>query len=348
MKKTCERWLSFAFVLWCSCINQAAATQADTLQVLFIGNSYTFYNDMPSMFRGMAKAANRPVYVDESTVGGYSLELHLAYRPTVDKILERRWNYVILQEQSMIPTIPFYRDYSMYPSARQLDAIIKSVGAKTIFFLTWGRKSGGQQTMGYYSSPVFRDFYQMQDSLTTAYRRIAAELSAGLCPIGLTWKLAFRADPNVGLWDGDGSHPSADGTYLSACTLFAMVFGSTPEGNTYVGLDVDTLKAPYYQELAYHALQVYGTSTPAYKLWQNYPNPFSRTTTFTFSISESEFVTMKLYNILGQEVATVTSGLKEAGTYDLFFDARSLSSGVYFYQLQAGIQAATNRMMIVR
>jgi hypothetical protein len=300
------------------------------------------------MFRGMAKAANRPVYVDESTIGGFSLELHLATPATVNKILERRWDYVILQEQSMIPTIPFYRDYSMYPSARGLDAIIRSVGAKTVFFLTWGRKSGGQQSMGEYSSPVFKDYFQMQDSLTAAYRRIAAELSAGLCPIGLAWKLAFRADPDAALWDGDKSHPSADGTYLSVCTLFAMLFGSTPEGNTYIGPDVDTMKAPYYQRLGYHALQVYGSPTPSFRLWQNFPNPFTRLTTFTFSIREGGFVTMKLYNTLGQQVSTVTSGLREAGTHDILFDARALPSGVYFYHLQCGVEAATNRLTIMK
>ncbi len=348
MTKPNKYILPFLFALLFSGFSLVAAQQGDTLQVLFIGNSYTYENDLSSMFREMAKAANRPVYVDESTVGGYSLEQHMAYRPSFAKIVERQWGYVILQEQSMIPTIPFYRDNSMYPAARQLDALIKSVGAKTIFFLTWGRKLGGRQTIGSYSSPAFKDFFQMQDSLTSAYRRIATELSAGLCPIGLAWKLAFRADPNAALWQDDNSHPSSEGTYLSACTLFSTVFGSTPEGNAYVAPNVDTLIAPYYQKLGYHALQMYGTLTPAFKLWQNFPNPFSRTTTFTFSIPESEFVTMKLYNILGQEVAMVTSGLKEAGTYDLFFDARSLSSGVYFYQLQSGTQAATNRMMIVK
>jgi hypothetical protein len=321
----------------------------DTLKVLFIGNSYTFQNEMPAMFRDMVHAANRPVYVDESTIGGFSLEQHLGYRPSVDKIRERRWDYVILQEQSQIPTIPYYREHSMYPAARQLDAIIKSVGAKTIFFLTWGGKLGGQQTIGTYSSPPFKDYFQMQDSLTSAYRRIAAELSAGLCPIGIAWKLAFRADPTVPLWDNsDKRHPSYQGTFLATCTLYGMLMGTTPEGNSYVAPMVDTLANPYYQRLAYHALVVYGSATPSFKVWQNFPNPFARTTTFTFSIPESGFVTMKLYNTIGQEVATIAAGQREAGTHDVFYDARSLSSGVYFYQLRYGLQASTNRLTIVK
>jgi hypothetical protein len=326
----------------------ALSQQRDTVRILFIGNSYTYENDMPSLLREMAKAANRPLYVDESTVGGFSLEQHAGYGVTIDKIMERRWDFVVLQEQSMIPAIPYYRDNSMYPAARKLDAMIKSVGGKTIFFLTWGRRVGGQQTIGAYSSPPFKDFFQMQDSLTTAYRRIAVELSAGLCPIGLAWKLAFRADPNAALWQMDNSHPASEGAYLSACVMFATVLGSSPEGNTYLAPNVDALLLPYYQKLAYHALQVYGTPISAFKLWQNFPNPCTQTTTFTFSIPESGFVTMKLYNTRGQEVAKVASGSMEAGIYDVFFDARSLSSGAYFAQLQFGLQAATNRMTIIK
>ncbi len=179
--------LSLAFV--------ARAQQGDTLRVLFIGNSYTYTNELPNMVAGMARSASRALFVDESSVGGFTLEQHLNYQPTIDKIHERKWDVVVLQEQSVLPTIPYLRDHSMYPAARKLDSIIRSVGARTMFFLTWGRKTGGEQVYGYYASPAFRDYFEMQDSLTAAYGRIARELSANVCPVGLAWKLEFRANP---------------------------------------------------------------------------------------------------------------------------------------------------------
>ena len=333
--------VSFVFV--------SRAQPRDTVRVLFIGNSYIYTNDMPSLFKGMAIAAHRPVYVDASVIGGFSLEQHLNHQPSVDKIRQRRWDFVILQEQSVIPTIPYYRDNSMYPAARRLDAMIRNAGAKTVFFLTWGRKSGGRQTIGTYSSPGFEDYFQMQDSLSTAYRRIAIELSAGICPIGIAWKLALKTDPSRTFWyDGDDSHPSYEGTYLATCTLFSTLLGISPEGNAYEGRPLDSLTTRYYQRLAYHAVQAYGSLIPTFRLWQNFPNPFSRTTTLTFSLPEDGIVTMKLYNNDGQEIATLASGFREMGTSDVSFDAQSLSSGAYFYRLQFGLQAATCRMVVAK
>ena len=81
-------------------------------------------------------------------------------------------------------------------------------------------------------------------------------------------------------------------------------------------------------------------------LEQNFPNPFNPTTELRFSIADLRFVTLKVFNVLGQEVATLVNGQLPAGSYNITFDARSLSSGVYFYRLSAGVMVETKKMIL--
>jgi hypothetical protein len=85
-----------------------------------------------------------------------------------------------------------------------------------------------------------------------------------------------------------------------------------------------------------------------FHLEQNYPNPFNPKTTISFSIPTSGFVTLKVYGILGREVANLVNEEKPSGTYQVSFDASSLSSGVYFYQLQAGNIVETKKMILMK
>jgi hypothetical protein len=332
---------------WIALLSVARSQQGDTLRVLFIGNSLTNSNEMPTMFAELARAAGRKVDVDESTVGGFTLEQHANYEGTVDKILEKQWDFVVLQEQSVLPAIPYLRDNSMEPASRVLDSLANRVGARTVFFLTWARKEGGQQTYGSYSTPVFKNFFEMQDSLTVAYRHIAEELSAQLCPVGLAWRLAFQGDPSIGLWMRDYSHPTVEGSYLAACTFFSLLFGQSPEGVSSTS-DIPSDRALFYQKLGHQAVLMYASDPPPFTLWPNYPNPFTSITNITFSIPVDGDVTVKIYNVVGQELTTLVAGARRAGTYDLSFDGRALSSGVYFCRLQYDGRTATDKMVVLR
>jgi len=73
-----------------------------------------------------------------------------------------------------------------------------------------------------------------------------------------------------------------------------------------------------------------------FQLSQNYPNPFNPLTTIRFTISESDLVTLKVYDILGNEVTSLVNEEKSAGVYEVEFDSNGLTSGIYFYRLQAG------------
>ena len=85
-----------------------------------------------------------------------------------------------------------------------------------------------------------------------------------------------------------------------------------------------------------------------FALNQNYPDPFNPTTQISYSIPETGLVTLKIYNILGQEVATLFSGMKDAGNYEATFDGSKLASGVYFYRLQAGNQMQVKKMVMLK
>jgi hypothetical protein len=83
-------------------------------------------------------------------------------------------------------------------------------------------------------------------------------------------------------------------------------------------------------------------------LHQNYPNPFNPTTNIQFSIVNRQLTIVKVYDVLGREVSTIVNEVKESGTYTVQFDASGLSSGVYFYHIQAGDFAATKKLLLLR
>jgi hypothetical protein len=85
-----------------------------------------------------------------------------------------------------------------------------------------------------------------------------------------------------------------------------------------------------------------------FNLSQNYPNPFNPTTNFEFRIADFEFVSLKVYDVLGNEMAILVNEDKPAGTYQITFDASELSSGVYFYKLQTGTFVETKKMILLR
>ncbi|MCU0643988.1 MAG: DUF4397 domain-containing protein [bacterium] len=85
-----------------------------------------------------------------------------------------------------------------------------------------------------------------------------------------------------------------------------------------------------------------------FELEQNYPNPFNPTTTISFSIPNSEFVKLSVFNTLGQQVATIVNEQLNAGQYKLLFDASNLVSGIYYYRIEAGNFTSTKRLVLLR
>ena len=86
----------------------------------------------------------------------------------------------------------------------------------------------------------------------------------------------------------------------------------------------------------------------AYKLHQNYPNPFNPNTTITYDVKESGHVTLKVYNVMGQEVATLVDEVKDNNRYQVMFDASGLAAGVYFYRVNVNDYNDVAKMVILK
>lgn len=138
-------------------------------------------------------------------------------------------------------------------------------------------------------------------------------------------------------------HPNPDGSFPDTWVFPTDTFTEDPP------LDVE--EPPI--ELAVDEL-IHGTGRPEnYSLGQNYPNPFNPTTMITFATPKLSWVTLKVYNMLGQEVATLVNENKVAGSYSVSWDAkdytgRNVSGGIYFYRLEAGDYSVTKKMLLLK
>lgn len=91
-----------------------------------------------------------------------------------------------------------------------------------------------------------------------------------------------------------------------------------------------------------------GDVPTTYELYQNYPNPFNPTTTIKYQLPVSAFVTLKVFDIVGREVATLVNDLQQPGSYSIEWDAGGVASGVYFYRMQGGSFTATRKLILLR
>lgn len=181
--------------------------------VLFIGNSYTSSHDLPGMVAGLAKAADLPsqLRVESEVASAATLEDHWGAPSARDRLRERRWDFVVLQEQSLRP---LRKPDRMEKYARLLDAEIRRRGGRTVLYLPWAREE----------TP------QAQKELNRVHYRIADRLKAAIAPVGPAWARVRRERPKLKLFEHDGSHPTRTGTYLTACVFFAILTGKSPVG----------------------------------------------------------------------------------------------------------------------
>jgi hypothetical protein len=195
------------------------------VRVLFLGNSYTYVNDLPGTFARLASSGDRAVEVAMVANGGETLAQHSASSDSMNKLGSQGWSFVVLQEQSETPATPAGRSY-MYPAVRALTGRIQAGGATPLFFMTWAHRDGlpGSGTPSYES---------MQLAINDGYQGIARELGVAVAPVGYTWSVVRKEHSEISLWQDDGSHPSTAGTYLAACVFYAAVFRHSPEGLTF-------------------------------------------------------------------------------------------------------------------
>jgi len=202
------------------------ATNPSCTKVLFIGNSYTYVNDLPTTFATLARAGGYGVATGVLATGGATLEDHVASPETLSTIQAQKWTIVVLQDQSQNPSIDYYRENEMYPAAEHLALLAHADGAKTMFFLTPARENG-------WPAANLPSYAAMQSAVDTGYLTIAQKLDAEIAPVGDAWARIVRDRTNIMLWQSDGSHPTVAGTYLDACVFYASVFLKSPVGLSY-------------------------------------------------------------------------------------------------------------------
>jgi hypothetical protein len=204
-------------------------SQSGTKRVLFLGNSYTYYNNLPQMLSDIASSTGDNVIFDSNTPGGHTLQEHSNNTLSLNKIGNGNWDYVVLQEQSQLPSLPISEvNTNVFPYARKLDSIInvKNPCAETIFYMTWGRKNGDGSNCNIW--PPVCTYLGMDSLLSMRYKIMANNNNAFVSPVGAVWKKLRQSFPLIELYQTDESHPVEAGSYAAACCFYTTIFKKNP------------------------------------------------------------------------------------------------------------------------
>lgn len=190
----------------------SGASRAESLKVLFIGNSLTAANDLPAVLAGLATAGGQRPLVWKSVLRpGASLEDHWNAGEARRAIRSERWDFVVLQQgPSALPEsrVLLRRDAALFA------AEIRAAGSRPALYMVWPSRSRAF------------DF----DGVSLSYRTAARDVGGLLLPVGEAWRAAWSRNPKAELYSSDGFHPTAEGSYLAALVMFEALYGHTPVG----------------------------------------------------------------------------------------------------------------------
>jgi hypothetical protein len=227
---------------------------------MFVGNSFFYYNNsMHNYVLNLARSAdaqNKDAYRYTSvTISGSGFDWHdmeSYFRPNaigkysfvgdnevVFNKFDKPFDAVILNDCSQCPIHPKLKSVFHEYGKKQSDTIVKH-GAKPIFFMTW----------------AYKDKPEMTAQLAEEYTIAGNANNALVVPAGLAFAKAISKRPDMEFYQPDKRHPSLFGTYLSACTIYAAVYGNSPVGNAYRG-GVDEKTANFLQSVAWETVQEY-------------------------------------------------------------------------------------------
>lgn len=220
--------------------------------------------------------------------------------------------------------------------------------------------SYGLENVEYLQTPEIISIYRLPASVYTGYKLLSHPL---ISLKSFEWYSGYNnSNPDLYAWLTYGQidllyEAGGDG----AVSIFAKDFVNIPAGGEvvmWVGISVGDNEAEMIANMAlaknkYDLLTVsvekdYTTIPNNYVLNQNFPNPFNPATTIRFAIPQSEFVSLKVYDVLGNEVANLVNEELAAGSYKVQFDASSLTSGIYFYQIITTNYSETKKMNLIK
>ena len=227
----------------------APAPKQDSLRLLFIGNSYTYYNDLPAMVYEIARTQKKKLSVESITKGGERLRGHLKNEKVRKALTQEHWDFVVLQEQSSDPARQSESVIAnIYPAARELDSLIHvgSPEARTIFYMTWGHKYGTTHKIENY--PLVYTYEGMQERIKTTYLEMTYRNNATCAPVGMAWQCVREERPDYQLYNQDLSHPSPLGSYLAANVIYTTLFPAQYQSAYTAGFSPE--QAEYIQQVA--------------------------------------------------------------------------------------------------
>lgn len=226
------------------------------IRVLFIGNSFTSYNNLPGFVSSMAKKDKGalPIYAVGYDPGGQTLQQHAADQKLADLINSTHWNYVVLQEQSQRVAFPSgQRRQLVDPFVSDLNFKIQAANSHPLLYMTWGQVDGDRAN---FPDDTFKD---MNGRLRDGYNEIGAALKIPVAPVGTAWEDAHNRDASLELWAADGKHPAIEGSFLAATVFYWMIEHRDPANSSFTA----GISQTHVQELRQAAANAPGTRESA-------------------------------------------------------------------------------------
>lgn len=190
--------------------------------ILFLGNSFTFFNDLPKMLRALCTSEGIEVCTDSVTRGG--AYLHQFTDPADElsarlsaKITERKWDIVILQDQSANPA---KKPDDLVSASKKIAALFPE-GASFLMYQTWSYRADTDKLRS-----VKMTYPEMRRTLRDGYQAAASALGCTCVPVGDAFALASSA--GIDVYCPDDFHPNPAGTFTAACLFMRTVFGTFP------------------------------------------------------------------------------------------------------------------------
>lgn len=185
-------------------------------RILFLGNSYTFFNRMPAMVKAMADSKGLRPDMHMRAAPAASFQSHWNDGAARKKLEGTAWDFVILQDQSATPVIAPERTMEF---GGKWCSQVRAAQGTPVLMLTWGRKGASG-----IPDP------QEQKALLNTYLKLARREKAAVAPVGIAWENCLRRYPKIALYQKDGRHPTEQGSYLAACVIYCTLFGKSPVG----------------------------------------------------------------------------------------------------------------------
>ncbi len=343
--RTYYRFLHFRIGLLISCVLFIHVTYAQSnYNVLFIGNSLTYVNDLPGMINNIATSDGNSLNHSSHTPGGSSLSSLHYYPNAIAKITQQPWDYVILQGQSTEAIVSQNHNHFFMQSVANLVHRITQNGSKAVFYMTFA------------NNDINNDYNKIQTIIANAYIYAGNMTHSVISPVGLAWQQSLKIRPDLVLHQADGVHPTVMGTYLTACVFYTSLYCDSPLGLWHPA-SISQQEAAHFQQIAHDLIfdsLLYWNMDACAALTLNppltsdhirlFPNPAS--TEFRVSVPGKDSSALKI-DIFSQDGRLVKSEIFPEHEHARI-DVTDLPSGLFTVALETAKQTVRTKLIITK